>query len=468
MIKFLKQFLVYGVASVLGKIAAVFLLPLYTNVLSQADYGALAMITAVKGIIDLFSNLNIHSGVARDYYEKEIDRIKIVSTGFFSIIFFSILFMLLMLFSKEYWINSLLNIENYDKAFIFMLFTVPTGSLFSYFAILTRYKQKAIAYAIGSLMQLSLQIGLTVYFILVAKTGIIGVFYGMLTGELVGIFYFYLLNREYIRLIFDKTLLIRVLKYSLPTLPAIAAIWADSNLGQVLIGKYISLEDAGVYSIALRIASVYLLIQQAFSNVWFPFVYENINEPNFEKNIMRIFNAATFILLLISINISFLSEYIVLLLSTPAYIYAAKLLILLTIPMSLSVLNLFTSIGPNISRKTKYISYANISGSIVNIICLSIFIPIYGIITVPLSLMFSGLIVFVLMSYYTKKEIGMRYPIRNIFIIIFAVLFSLFLMEVSDSNLLIFIVLMIANVMSLLIFFRWNKINNLFTKKTKN
>ncbi|MEJ1730049.1 oligosaccharide flippase family protein, partial [Escherichia coli] len=196
------------------------------------------------------------------------------------------------------------------------------------FAILTRYKQKAIAYSIGNLIQLIIQIGLTVYFILVLKTGIVGVFYGMLAGEFIGIIYFYLLNREYIRFTFHKKILKRVLKYSLPTLPAIAAIWADSNLGQLLIGKYISLEDAGVYSIALRISSVFLLIRQAFGNVWLPFVYENLDKPSFEKDIVRIFNAATFALVLISVNMSVLSEYIVLILSTPEYIDAAMLLTL--------------------------------------------------------------------------------------------------------------------------------------------
>ena len=40
--------------------------------------------------IDLFSNLNIHSGIARDYYEEGINRKKLVSTGIYSILSFSI------------------------------------------------------------------------------------------------------------------------------------------------------------------------------------------------------------------------------------------------------------------------------------------------------------------------------------------------------------------------------------------
>lgn len=464
MLKFLKQFLIYGFASVLGKIAAVFLLPLYTNVLSQEEYGALAMITAAKGIIDIFSNLNIHSGVAREYYEKDIDRTKVISTGFFSIVIFSLFCMFLMLITQEYWVNNVLKIDRYEKAFVFMLFTIPAGSLFSYFSILTRYKQKAVAFSIGSLIQLGIQIGLTVYFILVAKTGIVGVFYGVFTGELVGIVYFFLLNRENIRFVFNNNLLKRILNYSLPTLPAIAAIWADSNLGQLLIGNYISLEDAGIYSIALRISSVYLFIQQAFRNVWLPYVYENLKEKNFKRNIMQIYNTATFLLLLLSVNLSVLSDEIVLLLTTPDFIDAGRLLTILTIPMSISILNLFTGIGPNISRKTKYVSYANILGSIFNITCLFIFMPIYGINAVPFSLLISTLIVFLLNVYFTKKEIKIQFAKVNTFIIIFGVFVSLVFCEIFSNLIIRIVALLIFNSIGLLIIWRYFNIKRIFVK----
>jgi O-antigen/teichoic acid export membrane protein len=466
MLKFLKQFFIYGFASVLGKIAAVFLLPLYTNVLSQDEYGALAMITAAKGIIDLFSNLNIHSGVARDYYEKDVDRTKVISTGFFSILFFSLLFMCVMLFTRGFWINKVLNVENYEKAFIFMLFTIPAGSLFSYFAILTRYKQKALAYSLGSLLQLCAQIGLTVFFILAIKTGIVGVFFGMLAGELIGIIYYYSLNSDNIRFTFNIKLLIRVLKYSLPTLPAIAAIWADSNLGQLFIGKYLSLENAGIYSIALRIASVFMFIQQAFGNVWLPFVYENLNKTSFDKDIMRIFNAATVALLLISVNLSALSEYIVLLLSTPEYIDSAILIALLTIPMSVSILAQLANIGPNISRKTKYVSYANISGSVLNLSCLVIFMPIYGIITVPLCLLFSRLIVFLLTIYFTKKEIGIKFSAKNVFAIVLAVFITLLFYKFCKNELVRLLVLVFFNIMYIYYLITHFKIIEIIKKKT--
>ena len=51
--------------------------------------------------------------------------------------------------------------------------------------------------------------------------------------------------------------------------------WVDRSLGQLMIGKYISLEDLGVYAVAIQLASVFALIRQAIGNVWNPYVFEN-------------------------------------------------------------------------------------------------------------------------------------------------------------------------------------------------
>lgn len=92
MLEFIKKFFIYGLASILGKMIAVFLMPIYTDIFSVEEYGVMAVIMGCKGIIDLISNLNIHSGVARDYYEVGKDKYKLISTGF------GVLYVVLLLF----------------------------------------------------------------------------------------------------------------------------------------------------------------------------------------------------------------------------------------------------------------------------------------------------------------------------------------------------------------------------------
>lgn len=464
MIKFFKQFFIYGFASVLGKIAAVFLLPIYTNVLSQNEYGAMALITAAKGIIDLFSNLNIHSGVARDYYEKEINRIKLISTGFYSILFFSIIVFVILYTTRQFWIVNVLNVAGYEKSFVVMLLTIPAGSLFSYFAILTRYQQKAVLYSLGTVFQLLIQISLTIYFVVVLRTGIVGVFYGILGGEIIGILFFFFLNKEFIKIRFDKNLLQRILVFSLPTLPAILAGWLDSSLGQILIGKCVSIKNVGIYTVAFQISSVFLLFNIAFGNVWYPYLYESIKNKNFSTDVLRLFNVVASILLILSINISLLSNEIVLLLSNKNYIEAGKYLIILSIPMSITILNWFSIMGPNISRKTKYVSYATIMGSTLNIALIITLLPFYGVIVVPIALGISRIASYFISSYYTKREIQINLPVKPILMLIVGVLICFFLKQSIFHKYIIWLVLGLFNAVMIYHFYKKYNLTNVLQK----
>lgn len=409
--QFFKDFMIYGVASILGKLAAVFLMPVYTSILTKEEYGAMALITSCKGIIDLFSNLNIHSGIARDYYEEGINRKTLVSTGFLSILSLSSTILLIGLLTRHFWSGTVLGLNKiFWPAFTVMLWSIPAGSLTSYFAILTRYKKKPVHFSIGTIIQLLIQIGISVVGVVVLQRGIISVFFGVLVGELFAIFYFAILNREYISIQFDKELLRRALLFALPTLPAILAGWLDSSMGQILIGKYISVEDLGVYSIALSIASVFTLISTAFQNVWSPYLYENYKKPNFNDSLRKLFSIILLSLIMVSLILSLFSREIVLLLSNISYLDACQYLVLLCIPMSFYLMFPFASSGVSISRDTKYVGISYVAGSCMNLLLLFITIRSVGVLAVPLCLGVSRITIYTILYKVSEKKIGYTLP----------------------------------------------------------
>lgn len=437
MFRFFKDFFVYGVASLLGKIVAVFLMPVYTNILTKEEYGAMALITSVQGLIGLVSNLNIHSGIARDYYEDGINRRSLVSTGFFSIISLSLTIMVIGLFSRHFWGKTVLGLnDSFLPAFTVMLINIPAGSLLSFFAILTRFKKKPLHYSFGTLFQLLIQIAVSVIGVVVLRIGIISVFLGILSGELFALVYFAILNRDYIRFEFNNELLRRALVFALPTLPAILAGWLDNSMGQILIGKYVSVADLGVYSVALQLASVFTLISTAFQNVWSPFLYENYNKPEFNRDIRRLFSIISLMLLLITVFFSFFAREIILLLSNEGYLSAGTYLILLCIPMSFYLLFPFASSGILISRDTKMIGISYIVGSCLNLFTLLVTIRYLGVIAVPICLALSRVLSYLILYRASRKRIGFKLP--NIFLIFLAAVafFGVYIIKLNLSLLL--------------------------------
>jgi O-antigen/teichoic acid export membrane protein len=321
------------------------------------------------------------------------------------------------LLTKSFWGVRVLGLkECFVPAFAVMLMTVPAGSLMSYFSILTRFKKKHVQFSIGTVLQLFIQIGLSVIGVVVIGAGIISVFIGLLAGELFAILYFAYLNREYLCWYFDNTLLYRALVFALPTLPAILAGWLDSSVGQILIGRFVSLDDLGVYSIALSLASVFTLISSALSNVWTPFLFENYKNNCFETDFRKLFTIMAWIIILVTLMLSLYSREIVLLLSNESYLDAGNYFTLLCIPMGVYLLFPFASSGVSITRETRYIGISYVVGSIGNIVLLFATLRFWGIIAVPISLAVSRLITY--FSLYKVSENRMGYSLPNYLLII--------------------------------------------------
>lgn len=444
MFRFFKDFFIYGFASVLSKIIAVFLMPVYTSVLTKEEYGAMALIVSCKGVIDLVSNLNIHSGIARDYYEKDINRGRLVSTGFFSILTLSVFILCILVLTRNFWTESILELsQRYDSAFLLMLFSIPAGSVLSYFSILTRFKKKPILYTIGSLVQILVQTSISVIGVVVLKYGIVSVFTGVLIAELFGIIYFAFINREYIEFSFEWKYLKRALLYAIPTLPAILAGWIDSSIGQIFINKYVSTADLGVYSISLQFASVFTLISIGLNNTWGPFLYENYTKEGFKKQVNDLFTIIVLGLTIVSVTISLLSKELVLLLSNPSYINAAEYIVLLCIPMAVYLLFPIVSSGISISRDTKYIGIAYVAGSLINILFLLLLIPKMGIIIVPISLALSRIVSYIIQYIVTKRKGILVLPSKYIVFLI-AMCIAMYFVVTYDISLTYRIILTIV------------------------
>ena len=434
--RFFKDFAIYGIASVLGKIAAVFLLPVYTSILTKEEYGVMALITSCKGIIDLVSNLNIHSGIARDYYETE-NRGTLVSTGFYSILSLSLLILLAGVLSRDFWVGTVLKIDRiYMPAFVLMLCSIPCGSLQSYFSILTRFNKKSGLFAIGSVIQVLLSILISIIGVVVLRKGIVSVFFGLVVSEIVATLFFAFINRRDIVFSFESSVLKRALLFSLPTLPAILAGWMDSSIGQIVIGRFVSLEALGVYSVALSFASVFTLISNAFNNVWSPYLYENYKKESFAAEVSKVYRLMWVSLIFMSVALSLFSKELVLLLSNEGYIAAVKYITLLCVPMCVYLFFPVAASGITVSRQTKYIGICYVAGSVLNFLLIVILVPRVGILVVPVSLAVSRVATYLTMCYVSEKRLKLGLPHYLVAVLLLAIV-SCYAIVSYDLNLII-------------------------------
>ena len=222
-------------------------------------------------------------------------------------------------------------------------------------------------------------------------------------------------------------------------------------MGQILIGKYISVEDLGVYSIALSIASVFTLISTAFQNVWSPYLYENYKKPNFNDSLRKLFSIILLSLIMVSLLLSLFSREIVLLLSNISYLDACQYLVLLCIPMSFYLMFPFASSGVSISRDTKYVGISYVAGSCMNLLLLFITIRSVGVLAVPLCLGVSRITIYIILYKVSEKKIG--YTLPNFLFALLLVVVSLCYIAIKLDLSLIFRIILATTVSIVIVLF---------------
>ena len=88
MARFVKEFVVYGLSGALSKLVMVFLVPVYTRVLTTDDYGILGFAATMAAALNILCDFQMTSAMGRFFYEEESleGRRVLVGTGLISVL----------------------------------------------------------------------------------------------------------------------------------------------------------------------------------------------------------------------------------------------------------------------------------------------------------------------------------------------------------------------------------------------
>src|SRR5690349_10582007 len=90
--RLVRQTVGYGIGMALSRFAGVVLVPIYTRVLSPADYGTWGVVNTVSTILSLLVFFGLDTAMARFYFETEDpeERRRLVGTAFWTVLAWTI------------------------------------------------------------------------------------------------------------------------------------------------------------------------------------------------------------------------------------------------------------------------------------------------------------------------------------------------------------------------------------------
>ncbi len=390
--KFGKPFIIYGIGTALVRFTSLFLVPVYTRVFSPLEYGVYDIITSLSTLLYLFGMMQLESGLARFYYEKKEDkeRNNLINTLFSTVLSVStFVAFFVIVFANP--ISSLLFQSNeYSWSIIYCALTIPAFNIYSFLSVLVRFEEKSVLFIIISTGQLLIMLSLSILLVVVLKFGLLGVFIGIFAGFAVASVILIFHYKKLIKIEFNKSILRELFKFSFPQVPATLISWTNNYANRFVIASYLTLTENGLYSAALKLGSVFLLIDTAIRMAWPPFFWKHFHETNHREIFQKVFSR-----ILLGVFVCFWLYAIfakeVFQLVTPESFWAAtSLLGLIGISNVLFMITNVVGMGPDIAKKTHFNIYFSLLALITNFASLYFLLPIYGLLAVTVSVLLSN------------------------------------------------------------------------------
>lgn len=301
--KLAKQTAIYGLSTIVGRALNYLLVPLYTRVFLPAEYGVVTELYAFVGFFTVLFTYGMETAFFR-YAEKSEKPNEVFGTAFLSILFTTIIFSGVIIFSSTP-IAGYFNNEAHSEYILWFALVLGLDALTAIPFAQLRRENKAINFALVKLTNIGINIGLNLFFlvlcpILVANgnpwvnsvyNAEIGVGYVFIANLAASGITLLLLFPQIIKqqLQFNFLLWKEMIAYSLPLLVVGFAGIINEMLDRILLRKLLPYSETenlrllGIYGANYKLSILISLFTQAYRYAAEPVFFAQANKENSKK-----------------------------------------------------------------------------------------------------------------------------------------------------------------------------------------
>jgi O-antigen/teichoic acid export membrane protein len=406
---FIKNTGVYAVTTIINSAIPFLLIPFLTNYLSPSDYGLISMHAVLLAFITPFIGYNTNNFIGRLFYSLSKNDLSEYIGNLVFILSFSILFIspIIYLFSDYIYNNTFL-----PEIWIWSAVLIAIQQFFVVIPLtLWQINNKATIFGIFQVSSTLLNFLLTIMLILYINPSWTSRIQAQLISGLItsilSIYYIYKLG--YLKINFNKSLIISGLKYGIPLIPHAIGGVVLSITNRYFLVKYIGLNETGLFFLAFQITSIINILTSALNMAYVPWLYSKLtnNQSSEKLNIVK-FTYKYFVFLILLSAIFLLGfPQIIFSFSDSNFHSAQKYLIWLTIGNVFNGMYLMVTNYIYFSQKTYLLAIITFISAFVSIICNYLLIPIYGGIGAGIASSVSFAVLFLLTFIVSNKVIPM-------------------------------------------------------------
>lgn len=450
-----KDLFLYGFFTGLTGLVGLILLPIFTRIFSQAEYGIIEIISVAANLVTVVACLSLEAAVVRylPQIKNACDRKTYFSTILIAVIIFAmILFLLCLILSKPI---SFLLFKDAQYALLITLSAAAAAiaAISGIAQMALRVERKIFYFNALNIIHIILYGAVSLLFYYYLNLGISSVFYGLLTAEAVRLLWGLTLTRHLFSKRMSRKELITSLKLSLPILPAVLATCVNNQASRYIILFFMGLSGVAIFGATAKIALIIVLLTTAFSQAWIPYALSLLDMATesrdlFYKNILNYYMAGFLSLGLLIVALS--PELFQILI--PAEYYSGYLLVPWIIgAFIIRASGTITTIGILISEKTIANPIASWIGAVINIAAGIALVQFFGIMGVVIGIFISEIAFTATLWFFTSKHTTIRFDIRIFTIAVLCYVFTSIMLLLMTQHLQVGVVLYVLKFITIAI-----------------
>jgi O-antigen/teichoic acid export membrane protein len=381
---------IYGLGDVAISIVNFCLLGLYVKYLSAEDYGVLGLLGSVEVVAKIVFRFGLDGSFMRFFYECDTDeqRQELASTIFFFLLALNgIVLVGLIAAAPAVSLRMFGGAAETRALRLVLLNTFAIGFTFLPFHVL-RMERRSTTFSVLTLARSVTTVVLRLVLVIGFHMRVLGV---VLADVVVTIALMAVLVRWFaplVRPVFSTAVLRRSLAFGMPRVPHAAAQQAMAVADKPILTLFTTVQNIGVYSMAVSFGLTLKLFLSAFESAWAPFYYATMREPDAPRVFRTVTTYGVAALALLTAGLSAVGRDAAAAMThgyfmapdDPRWAAVGSIVTWTAVGVLLQGIYLLTSIGLNITKRTQYYPIATIAAAATNIALNLLLIPRVGIV----------------------------------------------------------------------------------------
>lgn len=449
--RFLKDSAIYLVPNLLGRGMSLFLIPLYTEVLSPGDYGVFDLFSMFASLANLVVAFEVNQGIARFYSSSSSDKDKVEyasSALWFTVATYLTFCLILYVFSGKL-APLIMGKEGLLDVYYIGIVHIFLGGLNLLVQNQFKWELKSKTYAIQSIILLISTAAASIYLTYVLNWGVKGVVLGQVFGFVCSTLFGFTSLRNTYFFTFNIRKLREMLIFSAPLVPASMAVFFMNYSDRLMINHFFSVDELGLYGIAFRISAVVSILLIGVRSALMPLIYANFEKKETVGELEKLFRYFVLMALIFFVSISLLSQWVLEVFTSEAFYSAYQYVPILVLGIIFSQSYIFMP-GASIKKKTKYFLFINILTAGINIGMNLLLIPYWGLIGVALATFIAHFMSFVLHVVVSQRLYYVPHKLMRLFMVfIFTIVMVYGLINYYEINRLLLVIIVNLSLIAL-------------------